>query len=218
MLGSEGVSFKLDRIRDPIHGFIYLTKEEMAIVDSPLYQRLRRINQDGMTHLVYPGAEHTRFQHSLGVMHLASNIFDRIVQKNALESTWGEEEVRRCRHLLRLYALLHDVGHAPFSHASEEGMEQEESLFPQGASHETYTVKMIASDEIGGLIRDKSASFCGVTPDDLLELIEGTSLDRRLYFLRQLMNSEVDADKMDYLLRDSHYCGVAYGLFDLRTA
>ncbi len=202
---------KPTRFRDPIHGFIYLSEAEVEIVDSKAFQRLRNIHQNGMTYLVYPGAEHTRFQHSLGVMHLASNLFDRIVTKNGLESKWGKEKVRRYRQLLRLYALLHDIGHAPFSHAGED---EEGGLFPEGTDHESYTVRIIGETEIRERV-DEAGKEYGISADGLIDLIEGRLTDPQTHLLRQLMSSELDVDKMDYLLRDSHYCGVAYGLFDL---
>jgi len=174
-----------------------------------------------MTHLVYPGAEHTRFQHSLGVMHLASEVFDMIVATGDLERAWGGEEVARSKQLLRLYALLHDLGHAPFSHSAEK-TDPEENLFPENCDHETYSIKIISETSIAALVARvgesltrKLGSAYSIEPADLEKLINGAIVDPHLYLLRQLMNSELDVDKMDYLLRDSHYCGVAYGLFDL---
>ena len=106
-------------IRDPIHGFIELDDWERDIVNDPVFQRLRRIRQLGLTDMVYPGATHSRFEHSLGVMHIATRMFDAIVsrRRDFLEATYNYDDVglARDRRILRLAALLHDVGHAPFS-------------------------------------------------------------------------------------------------------
>lgn len=109
-----------NKFRDPIHGFIEVTDQELKLIDTPEFQRLRRIKQLATTYLVYQGAEHTRFGHSLGVMHLSAKAFDSAL--NNYEETHGKElfvnDTRNVyRQILRLIALLHDIGHAPFSHA-----------------------------------------------------------------------------------------------------
>src|SRR5882724_5976045 len=129
----------MKEIRDPVHSFIYLTEDEMKIVNTPVFQRLRYIRQLAFTHLVYPGAEHSRFAHSLGVMEFATRMFDTLMSKPlATELKWKKEQRERNRQLLRLGALLHDIGQAPFSHASEE-------LLP-GLSHEEITRRLILED------------------------------------------------------------------------
>jgi len=162
-----------------------------------------------MTYLVYPGAEHTRFQHSLGVMHLSSAIFDEVAGKGDLVAKWGDEEIKRCRQLIRLYGLLHDLGHAPFSHAAEKD-DPEENLFSSDLDHEQYSRRIIQETKISKLVEQT-----GVSTRDLIGLMSGTAPDPHFRLLRQVMNSELDVDKIDYLLRDSLFCGVAYGLFDL---
>jgi HD superfamily phosphohydrolase len=111
-------------IRCPIHGFIGLNAWERALVDTPVFQRLRRIRQLAWTDYVYPGAMHTRFEHSLGVMHVATLLFDSIVRNSRQILTaaydYDEHGLAKARQKIRLAALLHDVGHPPFSHASED--------------------------------------------------------------------------------------------------
>jgi len=215
------------QIRDPIHGFIDVSSLEMKIVDSEPFQRLRRIRQLATTHLVYPGAEHTRFGHSLGVMHLVSKAYNSALNNfkernksdlfKPLKKEWYEQ-------ILRLIALTHDLGHAPYSHASE-------ALFEDGIEHEDFTKKILLESEIADYIRHIGVAFrekhnvdeeYDITPE-LLWLIYGEKnpeLDKFYVmpdykFLKSFMDSELDCDKMDYLLRDSYYCGVNYGTYDL---
>ena len=124
------------QFRDPVHGFIEISEDELKIVNSIPFQRLRNIHQLATTYLVYHGAEHTRFGHSIGVMHLTSRVFDSVTKKNPnLFSDDPEENSKKIawyRQILRIIGLTHDLGHAPFSHASEE-------LFEQGKEHEDFT-------------------------------------------------------------------------------
>lgn len=206
--------------RDPVHGFIDITESECAVVDTTAFQRLRRIKQLATTYLVYHGAEHTRFGHSLGVMHLTSRVFDSILAKNS--DLFGGDPARRAyyRQLLRLVGLTHDLGHPPFSHASED-------LFANGREHEDYTHDILFSDEMAAAIDVVNADFqkehgtqFRISPEAIWLAYTGDDIGSALYqpdfpFLKSLMDSELDCDKMDYLLRDSHYCGVNYGNFDL---
>ena len=126
----------LPHYRDPIHGFIEVSKKKKKIIDSSPFQRLRNIKQLATTYLVYHGAEHTRFGHSIGVMHLATRAFKAVTEKNPLLFREDPEENKVVTawylQILRLIALTHDLGHAPFSHASE-------ALFAGGKEHEDYT-------------------------------------------------------------------------------
>lgn len=119
----EGAEVLYYEIRDPVHGFIQITEWERQIIDDPVFQRLRRIRQLAWTDMVYPGACHNRFEHSLGVMHVATKIFDTITRKEEKylkeELNFTDHGLDRDRVLLRLACLLHDVGHSPFSHAGE---------------------------------------------------------------------------------------------------
>lgn len=146
----------MNQFRDPIHGFIEVTEDENLIIDSQPFQRLRNVKQLATTNLVYHGAEHTRFGHSLGVMHLVSKTFDSVMGKNPkLFSKKENENEKLCkyyRQILRLMALTHDLGHAPFSHASEE-------LFPGSKKHEDYTKDIIFNTEIGTYINQIGKNF-----------------------------------------------------------
>lgn len=215
------------QFRDPIHGFIEVSDLELKIIDSLPFQRLRNIKQLATTYLVYPGAEHTRFGHSLGVMHLVTKAFTsaldnyRAVHGHELFDNTQKEWYKQ---LLRLIALTHDLGHAPFSHGSE-------ALFDGGTEHEDFTKKIICETEISQYIRDIGEDFrkkhgvgksYAITPE-LLWLIYGEKnpelnseyIMPDFKFLKSFMDSELDCDKMDYLLRDSYYCGVNYGKYDL---
>lgn len=213
------------QFRDPIHGFIDVSDDELKIINSAPFQRLRNIHQLATTYLVYHGAEHTRFGHSIGVMHLTSRVFDSVTKKHPnLFSNNNDINMRRTawyRQILRLIGLTHDLGHAPFSHASEE-------LFASGKQHEDYTKLILFHTEIADYInaigtKFKSAygSDYDITPDLIWMIYEGKNVtdDRFILpdflFLKSFMDGELDCDKMDYLLRDALYCGVTYGKYDL---
>lgn len=203
-------------IRCPIHGFIELNDWELNVISQPAFQRLRRIRQLGWTDYVYPGAMHTRFEHSLGVMHVAGQLYDAILKSSktvlASELAYDETGFLRSRQLVRFAALMHDVGHAPFSHASED-------LFPERDSrkkyvHENYSVAIIRS-ELRHAIEDHPLNESyGFRADDIAALIEGSTKAKQSIFWRPLIDGQMDADRMDYLLRDSYHAGVQYGEFD----
>jgi uncharacterized protein len=160
---------------------------------------------------------HTRFEHSLGVMHVATRLYDAICEKSAeiLKSdlAYNKDGLGRDRQLVRFAALLHDVGHSPFSHASED-------LFPilegkKKYEHEDYSVAIIRS-ELRSAIEDHSLNAnYGLHAEDIAGLIDGTSKAKQPLFWRDLIHGQMDADRMDYLLRDSYHTGVEYGGFDL---
>jgi len=130
-------------VRDPIHMFVRYSSGERSVIDCPPVQRLRHIHQLATTYLVYPGATHKRFEHSLGVMCLATQIFDVVTARamSACSQLVPKTDLPYWRQVLRLAALLHDVGHLPFSHAAEK------ELLPEGESHETIGVRLIRSLE-----------------------------------------------------------------------
>jgi len=192
------------RVRDPVHGFIPYTREEGALIDTPPLQRLRTITQLAFTSLVYPGATHSRFEHSLGVMHIAGRIADRV--KLSVPE----------RRLVRLAALLHDIGHLPFSHAGEAALA---GLMPEMAklseeAHERFTVALIEHDADIHRVLHKEKDRRAVL--DILDKGSRPRLRRPLDpILSQIVSGPLDADKLDYLLRDSLMAGVKYGIFDL---
>jgi hypothetical protein len=187
-------------VRDPVHGFIHADALETELVGSRPLQRLRSIRQLGLTHLIFPGAEHSRFSHALGAMHLAGRLYDALAAKS--EGLLDPHPRASARRELRAAALLHDVGHAPFSHTAE-------SLFDQPIDHEEMTRRLLGLPEIAATL-DRH----GVELDAVLRLLAG-DVDGSTRLLAQAISGELDVDKMDYLLRDSLFCGVQYGRFDL---
>lgn len=204
-------------IRDAVHGFISFDDRERDLINLPLFQRLRFIRQLGGTPWVYPGANHTRFEHSLGVMHVAGLLFDRVQPDLASVLGFGNEELAFMRRLLRLASLLHDLGHPPFSHVTEQ-------LHPLGAvSHEEVAWKLIQHESIAEILRrppivltaEMVGSVC-LDPKEKAELIRPEALDTKYLVLSSVLTGDLlGADRMDYLLRDAHHAGVAYGHFDL---
>ena len=193
-------------VRCPLHGSIPFDARERAIIDHRFVQRLRYISQLGFASLVFPGATHTRFSHSLGVMHLAGQVFDQVALKSAAYRDCGFSSAAhaRFRGIVRLAGLLHDLGHPPFSHSFEPLLPDREQLplpwdwYRSGektgrATHEDYSVAAIRA-----LAEEKPDLMPTVYP-----------------LLKQIVSGEIDADRMDYLRRDAHFAGVSYGLFDL---
>ncbi|HEX6622751.1 MAG TPA: HD domain-containing protein [Pyrinomonadaceae bacterium] len=185
--------------RDPVHNIIRLRtgtgegRLMVRLIDSFEFQRLRRIKQLGLALYTYQGAEHSRFAHSLGVLHLMTRVLDRLGEKYRIE----DED----RAAARAAALLHDIGHGPFSHVMEKVL---------NFHHEAWTVRAVLSEEteVGRILRSYSADL----PRRVAEIIEGKFQPA---FLAQLVSSQLDVDRMDYLLRDSLMTGAKYGLFDL---
>lgn len=201
------------RFRDPVHGFIHLSRSELKVVESRAFRRLRNIKQLALTYLVYPGAMHTRFEHSLGVMELASRAFDAVLQKSyeLLESTLREKgiTVAQAKTLLRATALLHDIGHLPFSHGGEEVLPKKAN--GEATKHEEVSIAIIRDGELSGLLEGEF--YAGIVEHIALLLGEG-QLPPELLILKKLISGQFDADRMDYLSRDSLHCGVGYGNFD----
>jgi len=187
-------------IRDPVHGFVHLTEAEVKLLDSRPLQRLRGIRQLAFANLVYPGALHTRFDHSIGVTHVAASLAD------ALELKTEDAE------LVRLAAILHDIGHGPFSHVSELALERyaKRDRLPENLRrekiHEIVTAHLIRTDR--QIDRCLGRDRCDQVAQLLLEG-HGEPV------LRSIVSGPLDADKQDYLLRDSRFCGVEYGVFDI---
>ncbi|MCP4294832.1 MAG: HD domain-containing protein [Proteobacteria bacterium] len=218
-------------IRCPIHGSIPLSKEEFRLIDSLFFQRLRHISQLGFASFVFPGAVHTRFSHSLGAAHLAGRIFDQLLTdcKALLENHYTKEQILYFRKILRYAALLHDIGHLPFSHASEDILPNISEIYlpsylnksgDRKASHEDMSHSMIyyMAEEQKILTHDEAYDIISILskslpPSSRMEAKKGNPLIYTL--LKQLISGEIDVDRMDYLLRDSYFTGVPYGDFDL---
>jgi len=173
-------------VLDPVHGYIEMDEIVQELLATPQMQRLRRIKQLGFSNLVYPGANHTRFEHSLGAMHLAS-----MLMKNLDSIEEGKKKE------IRAAALLHDVGHGPFSHVTE-------NVIDKYTRHRHDDVKeIVGKGEIKEVLKKH-----GISPGDLAKHVKGETS------LGQILSSEIDVDRMDYLVRDSHYTGVAFGVVD----
>lgn len=171
----------MKKIRDPIHNYIILDDLEIELLDTPIMQRLRRIKQLGMANIVYPGANHTRFEHSLGVYWLAKQCC------KALD--FGDNETET----ICIAGLLHDIGHGPFSHLTEEIKD-----FP---SHKSISTDLIKWSVISDVLSKYEINVSKVS-----DLIEGKGI------YGSLISSELDVDRMDYLVRDAHYSGVSIGV------
>jgi len=223
-------------LRDPIHQTVEFDEDEKAVIDHPVFQRMRYVRQLGLSYLVYPGAAHDRFSHMLGAMHIAGRVWDNIakVSRETLSEMFAPADIRYFRRILRFAALLHDVGHAPFSHASEQlmpkfgALEVEKSWYKEydpkrTAEHEDYSVMMI-----GALGKDPRTPLSIEEAQDIASLlhhgVKPSSAWRERFsgkraavhdLLSSLISGELDVDRMDYLLRDAHYTGVAYGFYDM---
>ena len=175
-------------IKDPVHGYISLGEDEVGVLDTYPVQRLRRIIQLPFVHLVYPGARHTRFDHSLGCMYLAGEFSERL----------GFDEHRG--KILRLAGLLHDLGHTPYSHLLEPLLEE------AGTTHEEMTIKIMEDDRE---LRD-AVKRCGVSVDEVIDVLRGEGAESAI------ISGPMDADKLDFLMRDSYFTGASYGLLDAK--
>lgn len=219
-------------LRDPVHKRISFDDFEKTIIDHPFVQRLRFIGQLSFVQTyVYPGGLHNRFVHVLGAMHVAGRLFGHFVKHSkVLKERFNDEEIVSLRRRVRLAGLLHDIGHGPFSHASETVFPKFHNLplkkewwyeqEDRKAKHEDYSVLLIQTlaDE-GVLEQDLAQDIAslvhgGVKPSStFLEFEKKAPTIQKV--LKAIISGEVDCDRMDYLLRDSYYCGVAYGHYDI---
>ncbi len=206
-------------IRDPIHTFIRMDSDERRVVDSRPFQRLRYIHQLATSYLLYPGANHTRFEHSLGVMELASRVFNIITApfvneqaRDMLPELGEQKSIDYWHRVLRVAALCHDLGHLPFSHAAER------ELLPDGWDHERLTAEIIRCNEMKEI-------WDSMTPplraDDIVKVAIGPRKAHSEIFTNWeailaeiIVGDAFGVDRMDYLLRDSYHAGVLYGKFD----
>ena len=178
--------------RDPVHGLIEFRGDDrplFAIVETRAFQRLRRIKQMGFANLVYPGAEHSRFGHALGAFHVANRV------SKALKLDAGVS------FHIKVAALLHDIGHGPFSHSWEQIL--------SGMDHEAWGARIIQED-------DELANVLSTICDNLVEhLVAFGNKSYSPSFATKLVSSQLDVDRLDYLLRDGHYSGAGYATYDL---
>ncbi len=200
-------------IRDCIHGDIFFNNKFLKIIDTPEFQRLRRIRQLAIVNLLFPCAEHTRFSHSLGTFHIMGMIIEHFEKefKNINMSIDGRD-----KEVALVAALLHDIGHGPFSHTFEEICSH------KGMNHEMWTIKII-TDESTELNKVLVGNFDQDFPKDVASLINKSSYkqnycDKEIdlsFILSSLVSSQIDADRMDYIMRDSVHTGVSYGKIDI---
>lgn len=181
-------------ITDPVHKCIQVTELERDLIDAPVFQRLRRIKQLAGAHLVYPSAQHSRFEHSMGAMHVAGLAGDRLFSLNELAD---HDLVQQ----LRVASLLHDIGHGPFSHLSEEVM-----MLRSNKDHEQIGKEIIQRTEISDIL-----STHGFSPKQISDLSTGQSNSK---FMNEIIAGSLSSDLMDYLPRDSLFTGAEYGRID----
>lgn len=255
-------------VMDPVHGGIKFFSHERAIIDHAHFQRLRQIKQNDVLHLVFPGANHSRFEHSIGTMHVAGKIFQSMLRNYFTEKKLEEkfvlnekitESIQYCYACLRAAALLHDVGHFPFSHQFEESPFGEKVLHDKDVtnslqlkyghlfdmpcdkiSHEHMSIVCadsiltsltdlpVASDDVISIMEHGAINPSDRFIDSTIEVL-GIFIDKEVLIsfpkdeiakkviklLKDVISGEIDADKMDYLLRDSYYTGCNYGLYNI---
>jgi HD superfamily phosphohydrolase len=187
------------RIYDCVHGYIELTETELKVINAPVFQRLHHVRQLGLSFLVYPTAQHSRFSHSLGVLYVVSEFIDALKERNDQSTTLDSPEDIQT---LRLAALLHDIGHHPFSHVLENSIVQYDS---EEAKHENFGKWIIENTSIRDQIEDYNIEKIGA--------MITKSHTERVY--NSLISSDLDVDRLDYLLRDAYFTGVAYGAIDV---
>ncbi|HVO36892.1 MAG TPA: HD domain-containing protein [Candidatus Acidoferrum sp.] len=183
-------------IKDPIHGYIYITQTEKNIIDTYPVQRMHRLRQLAGSEYVYPGANHTRFEHSIGVMYLAG----RVTENPNISQEISTDEAEA----VRIAGLLHDVGHGPFSHVFEQLLDK------QNKTHEDITLWLIKNSELKDTLKTN-----GFNPEQIGKLAIGRLKKQRKNYLNQIISSAVDVDKMDFIVRDTYHTGAEYGYIDI---
>jgi len=184
-------------IKDPVHGYVYITETEKDIIDSYPVQRLRRVRQLAGAEYVYPGANHTRFEHSVGVMYLAGEV----VENPNISKIVNGEDVEA----VRIAGLLHDVGHGPFSHVFEHLLTKK-----LNKTHEDITMWLIKNSELKDLL-----GKLGYKAEYIAELAAGSVYQSGKTFLNQIIRSSIDVDKLDFVVRDTYHTGAEYGFVDV---
>lgn len=228
-------NFRYKFINDPIHGLIGLSELECKIIQSNLFNRLRRLQHLGLASLTFPGATHTRFSHSIGVMHIMSQMIDSLNKPTSRFKDVKPAEIDdRAKQKLRLAALLHDIGHYPLSHATEpvffrhesekdetgddfEVNDREDGTTPFAIMANASTVEKVTHEQLGKAILNNSMELKEILGGEfsakkIAQIFTKEFTERRLY--SQLITSTLDCDRLDFLLRDSHYAGVSFGHTD----
>jgi HD superfamily phosphohydrolase len=195
---------------DEVLGFVGVSENELKIIESTPFQRLRRVMQLDVANLVYPNAMHNRFTHSLGVMYLSTRMAEEALDWKSRTSGKKVNPVDRARIIgeLRILSLIHDVGHYALSHCGENALHQVDG--PEDA-HESFG-KILAQSEIMRDGLEEAADECGSNYNQIITAIQTQREDPRFVF--QILDSHLDSDKMDYLIRDSYHTGVACGIFE----
>jgi len=203
LIPSLRFSFFDRQMRIPVSGSIPISKELTRIIDTKDFQRLKGVRQLGPTFFVYPGATHTRFEHSLGTYALSLKYLEVLLRNE--EFFKAIDDVDETIKLVALAALLHDIGHYPYSHWIEEidGLPEDLNL----VSHETRVRKIIMGNKIGEIIKEQ----WNVKPELVCQIIKGHRLQGREELIKSILDSAIDVDRVDYLQRDSAHCGVPYG-------
>ena len=206
---------------DPIYGFVELTETEYKIIHSPYYQRLRWIKQLGFSNYIFPGAEHNRFAHAIGVMHMADQFIRAIgkdVPDEKLFNGNATDEATLFHRSIRISALLHDIGTFPFSHTCEGAyIKHGDSSFkaadrgkPLPNNHEHLGAFILKNTDFDrGITRILKEA--GIDVQEISHFIKG---DNKSILGNMILHSEVDCDRMDYLMRDAYYTGLKYGQID----
>ncbi len=189
---------KTQFIKDPIHGYIFIDELAKELIDTKYFQRLRRIKQLSGSEFVYPGANHTRFEHSLGVSYLAEKMANSL--KNDEDADITNEDIQ----LIKTAGLLHDIGHGPFSHTFEA------LLMKINKHHEDISRWLIRKTEIADILVDY-----GIDVETICGLIHGNKTIKGKGYLDQIISSACDVDKMDFIVRDSYHTGAEYGQVDI---
>ena len=203
-----GKVVRMGKIRISIHGFVHFNDAEREIINSFYFQRLRNIKQLSLTSYVYPGATHTRFEHSIGVMEVADRMFSSLSSKRRCKERIETSlknigiGIDPAKQILRLSALMHDTGHLPFSHGAE-------NVLPIGKKHEDVSLAVIQSQREA---LDKL--YSSEISNAVSQIISNKPIIPELKLLKNIISGSIDADRTDYLIRDSYHCGVDYGIFD----
>lgn len=207
------MDFRFKRIADPVHGTIGLSKLEVQLIHCRAYQRLRNIKQLGLAHFVFPAADYSRFAHSIGVCHVTGRLIEALQHYGLFPEGEAERETQR----YRLAALCHDLGHYPFSHAMEVAVKNHYSATLLKASGEGSSEDSLHHEEVSELVIQTDLEIAKVLADGGFNAEEVTGIFRRRDPppFANLISSDLDADRIDYLLRTAHHTGLPYGNVDL---